>query len=142
MKQRFVGRVRALLGYEIREADVAEGRVRLVLAGASETKSHAADHLIAATGYRIDVRRLTFVSTELLDQLHSVDRVPVLSTRFESSVPGLYFAGMAAMYEFGPVMRFVCGAEWTARRLTRTFARGGARTIAASLGEPVPASPT
>jgi hypothetical protein len=141
MKQLFVGSVPALLGYQIRHADVVHGRVRLELVRASETIEHVSDHVIAATGYRIDVRRLTLLSAEIRDRLRSTDHIPVLSARFESSIPGLYFVGMAAMYAFGPVMRFACGAEWTARRLARTFARRGADSLAASLPAPVPTSP-
>lgn len=43
--------------------------------------------------------------------------VPVLSPNFESSVPGLYFAGLASANQFGASMRFVIGADYTARRI-------------------------
>jgi thioredoxin reductase len=141
MKPRFVGRVPTLLGYEIRHAEVSQGRARLELVRAAETIEHVTDHVIAATGYRVDARRLAFLDQELRGQLRSTDHVPVLSERFESSIPGLYLVGMAAMYAFGPMMRFACGAEWTARRLTRTFARRGARAVAASLAVTAPTAP-
>ena len=40
-----------------------------------------------------------------------------LSANFESSVPSLYFVGLASANTFGPVMRFTLGAGYTARRL-------------------------
>jgi hypothetical protein len=43
----------------------------------------------------------------------------VLSSGFESSMPGLYFAGITAANSFGPVMRFAFGAGFAARTLTR-----------------------
>lgn len=127
MKERFVGRVPVLSGYDIQRADVTHGCVRLMLGGPNDSKEHVTDHVIAATGYRVDLRRLTFLSAEIFAQLRSVQHTPVLSSDFESSVPGLYFVGVASMFGFGPMMRFACGAEWTARRLARTLARSSAR---------------
>ena len=43
----------------------------------------------------------------------------MLSSSFESSVPGIYFVGIAAANSFGPVMRFAFGAGFAARRLDR-----------------------
>jgi hypothetical protein len=53
---------------------------------------------------------------------HAVARglPPILSTLAGatlSSVPGLYFVGVAAANSFGPLLRFACGADYTARRL-------------------------
>jgi hypothetical protein len=78
----------------------------------------SADHLIAATGYRVDIRSLSFLDAKLLQKLRSYDAAPVLSSGFESSVPGLYFAGVATAKQFGPAMRFVAGVEYAARKIT------------------------
>lgn len=80
------------------------------------------DHLILATGYRLDVDSLPFLSREIRDGLTTVEKMPILSANFESSIPGLYFVGFAAMRGFGPVMRFVAGAPHPARRLARHIA--------------------
>jgi hypothetical protein len=81
------------------------------------------EHIIAATGYRVNLERLGFVSSEIRSKLKAVNGMPVLSSTFESSVPGLYFAGIAAANSFGPVMRFAFGAGFAARTLTRTMMR-------------------
>lgn len=81
----------------------------------------AADHVIAATGYRFAANSLPFVDTSLLRDLRCVKQVPLLSTSFESSVPGLYFTGLASAYNFGPVMRFLCGCQYTAERICRSI---------------------
>jgi hypothetical protein len=47
----------------------------------------------------------------------------VLSHRFESSVPGLYFLGLSASVSFGPLMRFMHGDEFAARRVTERLVR-------------------
>ena len=48
--------------------------------------------------------------------------MPVLSAGFESSVPGLYFTGLAAAASFGPLMRFMYGADFAARTIGRRLA--------------------
>ena len=47
---------------------------------------------------------------------------PHLTSSFESSVPGLFFTSLMAAETFGPVMRFVCGAGFSARRITEAVA--------------------
>jgi hypothetical protein len=54
----------------------------------------------------------------------------VLSSNFESSVPGLYFTGLVAANSFGPVMRFAFGAGFAARRLTQAMLTSLARNPA------------
>jgi hypothetical protein len=56
----------------------------------------------------------------------------VLSSSFESSVPGIYFLGIAAANSFGPVMRFAFGAGFAARRLTQTMAKALAQSPASA----------
>jgi FAD-dependent urate hydroxylase len=85
------------------------------------------DHVIAGTGYRIDLGAMPFFDEPLLSQVRRVAGAPDLSGNFESSLPGLYFVGQAAAPTFGPVMRFVYGADVTARVLARHLARTGHR---------------
>jgi hypothetical protein len=59
-----------------------------------------------------------------------VNGTPILSSNFESSIPGLYFVGIAAANSFGPVMRFAFGAGFSAKRLTQTVLRSLARNPA------------
>ena len=127
MKLRFTGIVPALLGYRIEAVDEAHGRVRLTLAGHGERREHVTDHVIAATGYVIDVRRLALLSPDILADLDCVGHAPVLSPYFESSVTGLHFVGPSAKHSFGPMMRFACGSAWTARRLSKKFSGSNSR---------------
>jgi hypothetical protein len=43
-------------------------------------------------------------------------------------VRGLHFVGAAAVASFGPLLRFISGAGFAARRVTRAAQRGAART--------------
>jgi hypothetical protein len=50
----------------------------------------------------------------------------VLSADFETSVPGLYVMGPAAAGSFGPLMRFMFGADFAVRRIDDRLARRAA----------------
>lgn len=116
-------RVPVLAGYEITEAKTAGGRAVLTLTSTEgQTRQVETEHIIAATGYRVDVRRLPFLSAAISSQLKLLDNGPKLSSSFESSVPGLYFVGPVAVGSFGPVLRFACGAEFTAGHLSKHLA--------------------
>jgi thioredoxin reductase len=122
MQHRIEG-VPLMLGYNCHKAERTDGRVRLQLVAGDHTSRHlVTEHVIAATGHRVDLRRLPFLSDEIRLQLNSVEHTPVLSSHFQSSVPGLYFVGPAAANSFGPVMRFVAGAKFTAHRISRHLA--------------------
>jgi FAD-dependent urate hydroxylase len=99
------------------------GTVRLTLNDDSERR---VDHVLLATGFRVEIDRYAFLPDELLRSVNRVDGYPRLSHTFESSVPGLYFLGAPAAWSFGPLMRFVAGTEWAAQALARGIeARAG-----------------
>jgi len=77
------------------------------------------DHVVLATGYRIDIAKLGILSPALLDTIKRSGGYPMLSAGFESTAPGLHFAGSSALMSFGPLMRFVWGAGYAARAVTR-----------------------
>lgn len=124
VKLQVVGKVPMLLGMNIAEADIQNNQVRLKLVDSSGgNQTVLADHVIAATGFKVDLHRLAFLTPELLSQIKSVEDTPVLSSYFESSVPGLYFVGVAAANTFGPMLRFAYGAAYTAERISAYVAR-------------------
>jgi lysine/ornithine N-monooxygenase len=123
LRERIVDRLPILLGHSLRHAKARGAKVVLQVRGPDgHTRNLTADHVIAATGYRFAVRSLPFLSPRILAHLHCVDQIPSLSRDFESSVSGLYFSGLASTYSFGPVMRFLYGAHYTARRMSRRIA--------------------
>jgi thioredoxin reductase len=118
LKPQVDGIVSTLPGASIGRADEIGGRVQLALdqtGGGRQIMN--VDHVIAATGYRVDMRRLSFLGSAVLDRLDCVQNTPRLNRHFESSVPGLYFIGTAAANSFGPMMRFAYGAGFASRRL-------------------------
>jgi len=123
-----VGKVPMHLGYTIERAEVQGNNVHLHIKGRDgATKELVAQHVIAATGYKVDLKRLNFLSDELRSQINTIGGSPLLSGGFESSVPGLYFAGLAAANSFGPVMRFAFGAGFAAKRISASLAKAAAK---------------
>lgn len=116
------------LGVTPETAAVEGSKVRLTLRGKDgSTRDILVDHIVAGTGYRVDMRRLKFLSAELVAAIHSSEGSPILSSVLESSVRGLYFTGLSAANSFGPVMRFAFGAGFAARQLTKTISKSMAR---------------
>jgi thioredoxin reductase len=130
IRDKVVGKVPLHLGCTAQAAEVRNGEVHLrVRAADGGEREIVTEHIIAATGYQVDLERLRFLSSEIRSRLKTVKGSPVLSSSFESSVPGIYFVGIAAANSFGPVMRFAFGAGFAARRLTQTMAKGLARSL-------------
>ena len=128
IREKVEGKVPTLIGYTTVAALIRDGKVRLMLIDGAGAKSEAtADHVIAATGYKVNLEKLQFLSHETRSRIKTVAGAPKLSPTFESSVPGLYFVGLAAANSFGPVMRFAFGADFTARTVTRAVAKSLAR---------------
>ena len=119
LKDRVVGQLPVLDGHRVVAAQRAGDKVELTVASAGGQQEIAVDHVLAATGYRVDLARLDFLAPGLAAQVQRVEGsgFPDLSTSFESSVPGLFFTSLTAAASFGPVMRFVAGAGFAARRV-------------------------
>ena len=128
LKPQVDGIVPAITGALIAHADAVDGRVRLELDLQDGGKQVViADHVIAGTGYKVDMRKLPFFGPEVLDQLDCLNYTPRLSRWFETSIPGLHFVGTAAANSFGPMMRFAYGAGFASRRLSRRLAQTATR---------------
>lgn len=132
-KELVVGKVGLQAGVTIESAAVQDGRVHLQLANRDGGRSTmAVDRVIAATGYKYDLRSIRFLDSDTISSLKRAGTLPELSSNFESSVPGLYFVGITAAHTFGPLLRFAFGAGFTAPRISRHLARtaSGAHSVA------------
>jgi FAD-dependent urate hydroxylase len=124
LRDRIEGKFPVSLGHIVRQAREKAGRVCLSVARQDGQLSEiCADHVIAATGYKVDVGSLPFLETSLLKGLRHYQGAPLLSSDFECSIPGLYFTGLAAAQHFGPSMRFVVGADYAARKISNACQR-------------------
>lgn len=115
LRKRIEGKVTLHEMQRVDKVEEASGGVRLTL---SDNKTLQVDHVILGTGYRADIRRLPMLHSSLVTELNTYKGSPILNTKFESNVPGLYFIGFTAARSFGPFYRFVVGADAAARRVT------------------------
>ncbi|MEQ0562352.1 NAD(P)-binding domain-containing protein [Amycolatopsis sp. NEAU-NG30] len=121
LRSRTEGEFPVLLGRSVVGCEAVDGRVRLRLDSADGPMQVETEHVIAATGYRPGVGQLAFLDERLRARLRRIGDAPWVGAGFRSSVPGLFFAGPAVASSYGPVMRFVYGADYAARTLARQF---------------------
>jgi lysine/ornithine N-monooxygenase len=108
------------LGHTLVDAEPVDGGVGLTARTADSRRVELrTEHLIAGTGYRAQLSRLAFLDHRLQTRIRTVGGTPAVGRTFASSAEGLYFIGPAVAATFGPLMRFVHGADFAARRLAR-----------------------
>jgi FAD-dependent urate hydroxylase len=139
LRSRVEGQLQVRTGHVVRHARPLDGKVTLSVDRADGTRTEVqADHVIAGTGYRTDVRRLEFLTDDIRSRLFTVGGSPGVGSDYQSSVAGLYFIGPAVAPTFGPVMRFVFGSHHAATTVARSLARSSAgrasRTTMAAAG--------
>jgi FAD-dependent urate hydroxylase len=121
-----------LTDHTVVSAEADGNRLRLRVQRNDGVTDHTTEHLIAGTGYRVDLDRLPFLGNQLRERLGLVAGAPALSSSFEASAPDLHFVGLASAHSFGPDMRFLHGADYGAHRLvSHLLARAGAPSSAA-----------
>jgi hypothetical protein len=99
--------------------------IRLILSDGSEK---IVNHLIAATGFHIDLDRVPFFDHTLLSVIERGEgykQFPKLNEAFESSLPGLYFAGPLSSHSHGPTFRFILGLRKTAFSIIPSIVKKG-----------------
>lgn len=120
LRPRFEGRVAARAGVRIRSSRPVGDRIRLELDGGADAEF---DHVIAGTGYRLDVDRLSFLDPDLRARIARAGGAASLGHGFESSVEGLYFVGAMSAPSLGPSNRFLSGTYFASRRVTARLRR-------------------
>jgi cation diffusion facilitator CzcD-associated flavoprotein CzcO len=126
--ERFHGKVPVRLECTVTGSEARGERLVLRVSDAGAAPREVVlDHVIAGTGYEVDVDRLPFLDSDIRARVRRISRAPALSRHFESSVPGLYFVGAAAAFSFGPLFRFVAGAAYSSPTVRKHIAAGGHR---------------
>jgi cation diffusion facilitator CzcD-associated flavoprotein CzcO len=103
-------------GRHVVSAEVAGDRLRLKLNDGTE---RLVDHVLLATGYRVDIARYDFLAASLKTSIKTVNGYPILKRGLESTVAGLHILGKPAAYSFGPIVGFVSGTEFASTELLR-----------------------
>ncbi len=120
LRERVIGKATLHEGHTVVEAAEVDGRVAATISDGTTVR---ADHAILATGYRVDINKLTMLHPSLLRDVKTDRAIPILSPSFESSVAGLYFVGLTSLRAFGPLYRFVAGCKAAGRRVAASVAR-------------------
>jgi thioredoxin reductase len=124
MRDKIIGNVPTHLGMNPESLEINDQDVDLLVRNAEGIIERLkADHIIYATGYRVDISRLPFLNEHLRKAIDTFQGSPNLSTSFESSVEGLYFIGIASAMSFGPLLRFVYGSRLCAERVSARLGR-------------------
>jgi FAD-dependent urate hydroxylase len=131
LRNRVEHRLPVHFGATVVGAREASGRVALELHLAKDGRECqlVVDHVIAGSGYDIDVERLEFIHPKLRGAIQRLERAPRLNAIFETSVSGLHFVGPASAMSFGPLFRFVVGAEYSARVVSAHLAARALSTV-------------
>src|SRR5262249_40445365 len=121
-----VGPIKLSTGCTVAPAKPVGDELQLKLSDGSERRVH---HVRLGTGYDVNISRYDFLSSDLADKVQSLDGHPDLSAGFASSVSGWHFIGAPAARNYGPLLYFVPGTEFTSKHLTAHISRN--RTMAA-----------
>ncbi len=148
LQGRIHGKFPTLLGWSIdsveelrTDAATDEPQLKVVLSGPDgEKRDHVTSHIIAGTGYRVELSRLGFLSESIASTIRlEPNGQPTLNRNFESTASGIYFVGPAAAASFGPLLRFAAGSQYAATRVTEHVQRALSRraaTMPSSVGVP------
>jgi pyruvate/2-oxoglutarate dehydrogenase complex dihydrolipoamide dehydrogenase (E3) component len=112
LRPRVEGQFPVRAGQTVISAKTVDGKARLQIAGAG--RDVTADHVIAATGYRINLKKLEFLPAVMRSSLQTVGGSAAVGGDYQSSISGLYFIGPSVAPSMGPVMRFVFGSKHAA----------------------------
>jgi hypothetical protein len=116
-----VSGVRITTGRSVVSTRPLDGRACLELDDGSR---RSVDHVLLATGFRMDVARYGFLSEDIVSALRVANGHPELDGTFQSTVDNLYFVGPSSSWTFGPLLRHVAGTTFAARTLVRGILPG------------------
>ena len=106
-------------GVEVQRVDSRADGLGLVL---SDGTSREVDACIVACGFSFSRAGLSVLAPELRSRVAVQDGWPVLDRAFRTSVPQLSLVGFPAEGRFGPLSRFVEGADFAAQRVAQSLA--------------------
>ena len=82
----------------------------------------AVDHVLYATGYKVDLGRVDFLAAgNLLGRIERRDGFPLLDGSLQSTVPGLFLTSLPATRDFGPFFGFTVAVRASARMVARAI---------------------
>jgi thioredoxin reductase len=95
-----------------------------VLVELSQGRQLEVDHVMMATGYKVELDRLDCLDPALRSTIVTDGGAPILDEDFMTSVPGLFITGLPAARDFGPFFGFMRACGLSARIIGRRVQRG------------------
>lgn len=130
LRDRVDGKIETQLNCEIETAWPENGQLRVAAVGPLGRSKFATDHIIAGTGFQVNIDKLEYLAPALRQSIaRESGGIPALGSRFETSVPGLFIVGVASSPVFGPIMRFMYGAKHVGPILTRCLRSSGLTSV-------------
>jgi thioredoxin reductase len=120
LRPRLIGKVPLHEQISVQEVKETDSGLLVTL---SNNQTIQADHLILGTGYRADLKRLSMLGESIQQHVRTYNGAPILSSHFETSVPGLYFVGFSSFSSCGPYYRFVVGTGAASTRVAAAVAQ-------------------
>jgi FAD-dependent urate hydroxylase len=112
--------VRVRTGLSVSGVAMAGSGLNLAL---SDGTTEQVDLVVLATGYKIDISKYHILDSSLKQHIEKTpDGYPVLDTSLQTSIHGLYMAGVVAEKTLGPTLRFVTGTSNAGPRLAAAVA--------------------
>lgn len=79
------------------------------------------DHVMFATGYKVDLERVPFLAGELLRRIERREGYPILDDTLQTTVPGLFVTSLPAARDFGLFFGFTVAVRASARMVALAF---------------------
>jgi len=111
------------LGRSVVSVALVGGQVKVRLDDGSD---RTVDHVLLGTGYRVDISKYDFLSSELKQSIRCFKGYPILKPGLETSVEGFHILGSPAAWSFGPLMQFVSGTTYASHTLMQCIAANAA----------------
>jgi cation diffusion facilitator CzcD-associated flavoprotein CzcO len=97
---------------QIRSCVEKDGALHIVL----DNDQHlVVDHVVLATGYKVNMKQVPFLARDLLEELTLNDGSPRLDSQMQSSIPGLFITSLPASGDFGPFFGFTVAVKSSAK---------------------------
>jgi thioredoxin reductase len=117
-------------GVSINNTELTPSGIKLHL---SDGRTHETDVVVLCTGYKIDISKYRILDNTLEQMVSkTAEGYPVLETTLQTTVKGLYMAGVIAEKTLGPTLRFVTGTSNAGSRLAAGLTGNGNRRSAAA----------
>ncbi|MDO7908719.1 NAD(P)-binding domain-containing protein [Paenibacillus sp. JX-17] len=123
------GKIPETGGVQVVRAQASEDTVILTL---SDGTTREVDHVISASGFRINLDRVPFLGEDVrswIEREEGYPSFPRLNAAFESSQRGLYFAGPLSSHSHGPTFRFILGLKKTSRSIMASLTAAEANKL-------------